>query len=189
GTLLYLGGNGMFDMVDISDDMTTMTVWGTVYNRPRTFNWLGLPAAAFGIGTPVSDNGDGTVQSIGNNFPERATYKVSTPDSGEILHPFFIGSGLLPGDEFGARGWYLANDPHWAIATIDNSGASGGECDRRDVTSPSNLQVLAVGTNTGAYAEMAYYDHPGGGFVFSTGSISFVGSLIVDSQIQTIVSN
>src|SRR5262249_22633008 len=77
GTLLYLGGNGMFDMVDISDDMTTMTVWGTVYNRPRTFNWLGLPAAAFGIGTPVSDNGDGTVQSIGNNFPERATYKVS----------------------------------------------------------------------------------------------------------------
>jgi hypothetical protein len=204
GTLLYLGGNGMFDMVDISDDMTAMTVWGTPLNRPRTFNWLGLPAAVFGIGTPVFDQGDGTVKSIGDNYPERATYKVSTPDPGEILHPFFIGTGLLPGDEFGARGWFLAYDPNWTIppiapiATIDNSGASGGECDRRDVTSPSNLQVLAVGTNTGKfgnadspppYAEMTYYDHPGGGFVFSTGSISFVGSLIIDSQIQTIVSN
>ena len=33
-------------------------------------------------------------------------------------------------------------------------------------------------------AHMTYYDHPGGGGVFSVGSIAFGGSLVVDGFLQ-----
>jgi hypothetical protein len=36
---------------------------------------------------------------------------------------------------------------------------------------------------------MTYYEHSQGGFVFSAGSITFGGSLVVDKKIQTIVRN
>jgi hypothetical protein len=36
---------------------------------------------------------------------------------------------------------------------------------------------------------MTYYDHPGGGFVFSAGSMSFGGSLVVDGKLQRIIRN
>src|SRR5262249_21322155 len=77
-------------------------------------------------------------------------------------------------------------------SSIETSGASGGECDRVDLAhAPPNLQILARGQNTifepyneGAHAEMTYYDHPAGGFVFSAGSLSFCGSRIGDSAIR-----
>ena len=36
-------------------------------------------------------------------------------------------------------------------------------------------------------AEMRYYEHAAGGFVLSTGSITFIGSLITDSKLQQII--
>jgi hypothetical protein len=36
---------------------------------------------------------------------------------------------------------------------------------------------------------MTYYDHPGGGFVFSAGSLTFGGSLVVDAALSTLVHN
>jgi hypothetical protein len=38
-------------------------------------------------------------------------------------------------------------------------------------------------------ANMVYYTHPGGGFVFSVGSMTFGGSLVVDDKIQRILRN
>jgi hypothetical protein len=58
---------------------------------------------------------------------------------------------------------------------------------------PGNLEVLASGTNVtleGPHtAKMTYYDHPKGGFVFSVGSITFGGSLVLDENLQMIVKN
>jgi hypothetical protein len=36
---------------------------------------------------------------------------------------------------------------------------------------------------------MTYYDHPGGGFVFSAGSLCFGGSLVQDAHLQAVVKN
>ena len=36
---------------------------------------------------------------------------------------------------------------------------------------------------------MTYYDHPGGGSVFSAGSLTFGGSLVVDAALSTLVQN
>ncbi len=64
-------------------------------------------------------------------------------------------------------------------------------------TLPPGLTILARGQNwpmsappaKRSGAEMIYYRHPGGGFVFSVGSITFGGSLVVDRNIQQIVRN
>ena len=44
-------------------------------------------------------------------------------------------------------------------------------------TIPSNLILLAEGQNPNGGAHMTFYRHPGGGFVFSAGSITFGASL------------
>src|SRR5262249_923086 len=153
----------------------------------------GLPESKLlGVATPrKAGNNPETLQADGNNFPERVAYQVQDP-SPNPLHRFFKHTGLGIGTLFGARGWCLATSEfapgQFIPATIDNSGASGGECDRRDEFSLVDVQVLARGQNTGPFAEMTYYDHhPGGGFVFSVGSISFGGSLIINQELQQIV--
>ena len=55
---------------------------------------------------------------------------------------------------------------------------------------PQGLTVLAKGLNVpGPGADMVTYDHPGGGLVFSVGSITFGGSLVIDPRLQKIVRN
>jgi hypothetical protein len=190
GTLLYLGGNGIFDSVTLSDDLTVMTTYGDVLPvsaRTHSFRNLGLPEGALlGVATPDGPN-------AGNNFPERVAYRVEIPPPGQALHRFFDGTGLQPGDEFGHKGWFLATGEQEIFsgtpASISNSGASGGECDRQDASAPANTERLATGINIGNHAAMTYYDLSGGGFVFSAGSIAFGGALVIDWQLQRIVRN
>src|SRR5205085_963526 len=55
---------------------------------------------------------------------------------------------------------------------------------------PGNLELLARGANEGGYgADMTYYRTSAGGGVFSAGSMSFGGSLVVDTTLQHIVRN
>jgi hypothetical protein len=51
--------------------------------------------------------------------------------------------------------------------------------------------VLAQGQPdaSGPGADMTYYDHPGGGCMFSVGSISFGGSLVGDPVLSGIMRN
>src|SRR5581483_894582 len=98
---------------------------------------------------------------------------------------FFTGTGLAKGKVFGARGWCTIE----GSASLEGGGASGWECDARDSSSPASAILLARGLNAGPAAEMVTYDHPGGGLVFSAGSMSIQGSVPVDAALQTIVSN
>jgi hypothetical protein len=43
--------------------------------------------------------------------------------------------------------------------------------------------------NSGPAAEMVTYNHPGGGLVFSAGSMTIQGAIPVDAALQNIVSN
>jgi hypothetical protein len=51
--------------------------------------------------------------------------------------------------------------------------------------------VLAEGAadGVGPGAEITYYDHPGGGFVFAAGSITLGGSLVVDPVLSGLIAN
>jgi hypothetical protein len=56
--------------------------------------------------------------------------------------------------------------------------------------SPQNTVLLAKGVNIGGGgADIIIYEEPGGGSVFSVGSITFGGSLLVDDKISQITKN
>jgi hypothetical protein len=100
---------------------------------------------------------------------------VSTP-----THWVFAGTGVVVGSLIGGSG-----------LNSFGGGASGWETDKvvSGVT-PANRVLLAKGTNANSGgADMLYYDHAGGGGVFSVGSINFGGSLIVDANLTKIVRN
>jgi hypothetical protein len=102
-------------------------------------------------------------------------------------HRFFAGTGLNNGDLIGQSG--------------HNGAASGWEMDssvqlpfpHRPGAPPANIQILAEGTNSGPMnnyaAQMTYYDTAAGGFVFAAGSLTFGGSLAVDSKLQQVLQN
>lgn len=202
GSLLYLGGNGVFDSVTYDAECKVMTVYGGVFRRTRLLRHLGLEESALlGVATPVApgvqQQGDvDALQADGNNFGQCCAYKVD-----EAGHWLLDGTGLAPGQTFGGTGWYLPTG--FGPDTIATSGASGGECDLVfESTAPLGTLRLASGLNTLApmpdrlerkdatvHAELAAYEHRAGGFVLSAGSITFGGSLVRDPALQRIVRN
>src|SRR5690606_3755238 len=90
------------------------------------------------------------------------------------------GTGLSDGDLFGLKCL------HMRCA----GGASGHETDKVSPSSPENVHVIAKGTNPDdGGAQMAIFNTPGGGSVFSAGSINYVSSLPVDEHVSRITAN
>ena len=183
GSVLYLGGNGLFEQVEINEPAQTLTHMTDDTTRNRdAFYFRNLEP-------PRPERGILGVAYRYDNYMTFAPYKVL-----DATHRLFQGTGLANGDLIGENG-------------INGNGASGWEMDTAiagtvppgTVVSatgpddrgapPANLVVIARGTNPGFGADMTCYDIPAGGRVFSVGSISFVGSMIRDANLQQIVRN
>lgn len=198
GSLLYLGGNGIFEQCSFSPGMDSLAFFYGHLDKQRSFAYfrnLSPPRPEreiLGVGFRF-DNAWGGVPSAFAAYP----YKIVTED-----HPMILGTGLRKDDLIGMNG----------LQGINGGGASGWEMDCSSASigaeegvvvgatissdrgkSPDNLVVLARGTNDAVCdaaahaAEMTYYDTGHGGFVFSVGSICFGGSLVQDPQLQQIV--
>ncbi len=177
GRLLYLGGNGIYERVQYDPALKKMILRDGNANNPRwLFREQAPPRperAVLGVAWE-SDNWSGN----------RADYK---PFAVKLeSHRFIQGTGLHNGDLIGKDG--------------RNGAASGWEMDTSKQlpghdpgAPPANILVLAEGTNVGPTndysAQMTYYDTGSGGFVFSASSLTFGGSLVLDSNLQQIVRN
>lgn len=191
GSVVYLGGNGIYENGEYEDSsQTSMAFRLGVENGPRV-------NALFRILSPPR--------------PERSILGVATERCGvsgspyEVLraeHFLFAETGLRNGDTFGNSGlntgYGNGKASAWEVDTSNGPGATAipADCGTESGSPPPSqlpdgLVVLARGQHdgVGTGAEMVYYDHPGGGFVFSVGSITFGGSLVVDSAIQQIMRN
>jgi hypothetical protein len=187
GNLLYLAGNGLFERCEYIRGDTAVRFQGgnpALGRAPFYFRNLGRPER------PVLG-----VAFLYNNY---LTESAPAPYRVELAgHPFFAGTGLSNGDQVGqagrngaASGWEMDwSENATAAAGVVVTASEGSDRGSR----PSNLQVLARGTNRKATgnltAHMTYYEHPGGGFVFSAGSLCFVGSLVQDPHLQLTVKN
>jgi len=124
--------------------------------------------------------GEETVLGVAHDlrgFKTWAPYKVNQAD-----HWVFEGTNLKKGDVIGQEGLNVSPE--------GISGASGWETDKLYPDSPRNTVLLAKGANAGdGGADMVIYEDPGGGSVFSVGSITFGGSLLVDDRISRITKN
>src|SRR5262249_52761606 len=95
-------------------------------------------------------------------------------------HWIFAGTGLRRGDFFGTK----------ILHQRYGDGASGHETDKVSASSPKNAQVLARGLNPDqGGAEIVYFETPGGGAVFSAGSITYPSALLCDPPTSTITAN
>lgn len=174
GRLIYLAGNGLYEVVDLDQIPGKMILRRGDPDNPRDL-----------------------FRDPPHNRPERAVLGVAyesfnwmTFDAFQVTkadHPFFQGTGLSNGDVIGKTG-------------LNGGGASGWEMDTTIVSAsgapPPGIQVLARGLNpisangSSSYgADIAYYETEAGGFVFAAGSLSFGGSLVQDADLQAIVRN
>jgi hypothetical protein len=95
-------------------------------------------------------------------------------------HWAFDRTGLKTGDTFGEK----------CLHQRCPGGASGHETDKVSASSPANVRRLAKGLNPDdGGADMVTFDVPGGGAVFSAGSINYVASLPVDEHVSRVTEN
>jgi N,N-dimethylformamidase len=166
GNLVNLSGNAIYWKTVIKGNQLEVRKDGKKHllNGERGGGWESLgrsEAAVLGV----------RYTTLGYNT--YAPYEVKKAD-----HWVFKGTGLKNGDLIGKTGYA-------------QKGASGHETDKRDlIHTPVNTVLLAKGINpTRGGAEMIYYDHPGGGGVFSVGSITFSQSFIIDPNLTQMVKN
>jgi N,N-dimethylformamidase len=184
GTVLYLGGNGVFEEVVYDATAGALTLLRGDPGSDRALSYFRNldPArserALLGVGYRA------------DSFMTFAPYHVTSAG-----HRFFAGTGLANADLIGENGINGGAASGWEVDTsIAGTAPDGsvvhvaGQADDRG-TPPANLELLARGDNPACGADMTYYDTGGGGFVFSVGSLSFVGSLVQDANLQTIVRN
>jgi hypothetical protein len=198
GSVLYLAGNGLFEIGEYEAGQQVMAFRNGVEDGPRE-------DALFRVQFPAR--------------PELSVLGVATERCGVLGSPFevlradhfcFEGTGLANGDTFGDAGLNTGSTSFgngkasaWEVDTFDGPGAlripgvlEGNSCAMVDrsvpvASLPPGLILLARGRfdGIGRGADMTYYEHAGGGFVFSAGSITFCGSLVIDPSIQKIVRN
>lgn len=165
GKLMYLGGNGINCKVDFSGDGTRMVCinpWPA--GCESRFN-AQVESEANLLGVVFTDPGAMTV----------APYEVVEPD-----HWVFAGTWLKKGDLFGTR----------TLHERYGHGASGHETDKISASSPKNVQLLARGLNPDeGGAHMVFFETPGGGAVFSAGSITYPAALLCDEPTSLITRN
>jgi hypothetical protein len=177
GHLVYLGGNGLNCEV-------TFDGQGAMRCRTHLFSVHGEMGGANDQGVPWDSRMHRTLESEANllgvactetGIMTAAPYRVIDPG-----HWVFADTGLQDGDEFGQ-------------ATLHErvpGGASGHETDKRTLHSPPNTRLLAKGLNPdGGGAEVVIVDPAGSGSVFSTGSITWIPSLLVDPAVSRITKN
>jgi hypothetical protein len=179
GRLMYLGGNGLNCEVEFLDD-GTMRCKSLVIGRP------GRP----GTGDPDDpelhhDSRFGrTVESeaslLGVVFTEPGIMTAAPYQVVDESHWIFAGTGLRNGDVFGTE----------SLHERIHGGASGHETDVMSAASPPGTRVLARGMNPeDGGAEIVYHEQPGGGAVFSVGSITWPACVLVDKDVSTITRN
>jgi hypothetical protein len=183
GCVLYLGGNGVYEKVSFNASGSALILLegNPATNRARCYSRNQTPPrperALLGVAYRL------------DNYMTFAPFRVL-----EASHRFFAGTGLADGDEIGqqglnggASGWEMDTSiagtaPDGVIVTLTSAADDRG-------APPANLELLARGTNPGYGADMTVYETGAGGFVFSAGSLSFGGSLVQDSRLQTILRN
>jgi hypothetical protein len=165
GRLMYLGGNGLNCAVEYLDDgraMRCLNQWPA--GLESRFHHQ-VESEANLLGVVYTDPGAMT----------NAPYEVLEPD-----HWIFGGTGLRKGDQFGTR----------TLHERYGHGASGHETDKVSPSSPKNAVPLARGLNPDdGGAHLVCFETPGGGTVFSAGSITYPAALLCDEHVSRITAN
>ncbi len=171
GRLMYLGGNGLNCEVEMLPNDAMVC-----HNGKLTSLWPDGIGGESRFATRVESEANllGVVFTPAG-IMTAAPYKVVDGN-----HWVFQGTGLRTGDVFGTE----------CLHRRCPGGASGHETDKVSASSPKGVHLLAQGLNAdGGGADMVVFDTPGGGKVFSVGSITYPSSLPVDDGVSKVTAN
>lgn len=178
GNLCYIGANGLHWKVIIKDnkiecqkDYDDHTIDGSIGGRWRRDKLNQPEEKTLGVAWDMA------------GYDTYMPYMVVNDK-----HWIYNGTNLKNGDLFGK--------------SLNRKYASGHETDKVTKNSPQDIILLAKGlnqeaiddigkknTNKNGGADMVYHERPDGGVVFSTGSTTSSGSMLVDSSMSKIVKN
>jgi hypothetical protein len=175
GRFMYLGGNGLNCEVEFLDPHRIVyqnTKWS--HTEPQRAKDGSMIESRFHARHESEANLLGVVFTNAG-IMTGAPYRVIDP-----THWCFEGTGLKKGDVFGTKSMHMRVP----------GGASGHETDKISPSSPKNVRLLAKGLNAGeGGADIVHFDTPGGGQVFSVGSITWPSCLLVDEAVARITAN
>jgi hypothetical protein len=171
GRLMYLGGNGLNCAIEFVGEHAVICHNGNERERVKR----GGTESRF-----HAKIGESEANLLGVVFDytaimTAAPHRVLTAD-----HWALAATGLKNGDSFG--------EP--SLHRRVPGGASGHETDKISASSPKNLVHLAKGLNPdGGGADIVVYGTPGGGAVFSVGSITWPSSILIDDAVSRVTAN
>jgi N,N-dimethylformamidase len=172
GKLMYLGGNGLNCEVELLDDDAIICL-----NTSITSLW---PGGMGGAESRFGRRHESEAKLLGVIFTPSGMMTGAPYRVVDASHWAFAGTALKNGDLFGTNSLHMRCP----------GGASGHETDKISPSSPATVRLLAKGTNKDdGGAEMAIYETPGGGLVFSAGSICYPSCLPVDELVSQITAN
>ncbi|MGO1972206.1 MAG: N,N-dimethylformamidase beta subunit family domain-containing protein [Propionibacteriaceae bacterium] len=211
GSLAYVGGNGFYWVTSVDDGRPHLLEVRRGQQGIRT--WEGEP----GEGVSTQSSEPGGLWRLRGRAPNRTVgvgmaaqgfdsatpgYKRTTAADDPRVRDLFSG---IDDDVIGDRGLILG-------------GAAGDEIDRADVKLGTPRHALVVATslphskfylaaneelriptsyingtnNSDVRSDVVFFEHVGGGFVFSTGAITWIGSLAhngFDNTVSVLMSN
>jgi hypothetical protein len=171
GRLMYLGGNGLNCEVELLADDTMVC-----HNGRITSLW----PQGIGAESRFAKRHESEANLLGVVFDPAGIMTGAPYRVADGSYWVFQDTGLRTGDLFGSR----------SLHRRCPGGASGHETDKISASSPKNVRLLAKGTNPdNGGAEMVIFDTPGGGRVFSAGSICYPSSLPVDEGVSRVTAN
>jgi hypothetical protein len=169
GRLMYLGGNGLNCDVEFTDASTML-----VRNTDTTHHQERRMASRFAA------RHESEARLLGVIYDDRGIMTAAPYEVVDAEHWALAGTGLKKGDRFGQQSLHMRIP----------GGASGHETDKMSADSPPNTRLLARGLNPDSGgAHMVVHETTSGGAVFSSGSICWISSLLVDEGVSRITAN
>ena len=197
GNLMYLGGNGLYWVTSVHADCPVIEVrrsMGTGLSRAAegelfhsTTGELGgiwrvrgrAPQKLLGVGFSAQGGAPGSAyRRAPDSFNPRAAFIFEGIEKDELIGNFGLSTGAAAGFEVDRLDYTLGTPPHTLLLA---SSEPHHESYWHVVEETSIPGIHECGARSKKVrADLAFYEHPGGGAVFSTGSIAWAGSLSHD---------
>jgi N,N-dimethylformamidase len=197
GNLMYLGGNGLYWVTSLHAECPVIEVrrsMGTGLSRApegelfhSTTGELGgiwrvrgrAPQKLLGVGFSAQGGAPGSAyRREPDSFNPRAAFIFEGIEKDELIGNFGLSTGAAAGFEIDRLDYTLGTPPHTLLLASSEPHHDSYWHVVEETTIPGSHECGAKSKKVRAH--LTFYEHPGGGAVFSTGSIAWAGSLSHD---------
>jgi N,N-dimethylformamidase len=194
GNLMYLGGNGLYWVTSMHAECPVIEVrrsMGTGLTRApdgelfhSTTGELGgiwrvrgrAPQKLLGVGFSAQGGAPGSAyRREPDSFNPRAAFIFEGIGKDELIGNFGLSTGAAGGFEVDRLDYGLGTPPHTLMLASSEPMHDSYWHVVEEISIPGIHECGARSKKVKAH--LAYYEHPGGGAVFSVGSIAWAGSL------------